>query len=79
MKMDILKEAQHSVVGSMVDRTRYVNTGPLNEFKKVPESTKMSKKYFLRIDPLVYLQSQIIQMTSCHLWGHTESDTTEVT
>ena len=44
--MDILKEAQHSLVGSMVDRTRYVNTGPLNEFKKVPEPTKKSKKYF---------------------------------
>lgn len=30
----------------MVDRTRYVNTGPLNEFKKVLEPTKKSKKYF---------------------------------
>lgn len=52
MKMDILKEAQHSVVGSMVDRTRYVNTGPLNEFKKVPESTKMSKKHFPQDRPI---------------------------
>lgn len=58
--MDILKEAQNSLVVSVVDCIRGVvlNTGDLNGFKKVPEPTK---NIFLMIDPLMS-QSDVLMV-----------------
>lgn len=60
--MDILKEAQNSLVGSVVDRTRDVvlTLGPCMNLRRFLNPLKMSKNVFFQYRPIA-----VITVSNC--------------